>query len=168
MDRLEKVRQVVDQILHQQPDLEERRCGFVHLYGVAQTCALLALQRELDPQICAVMGMLHDIATYRSGDPTDHAPRGAVEAAAILNDTGQFSQQEIDRICQAISTHSAKHQIDGALAELLKDADVLQHYLYNPALPKKPDPHWRRRYQNIVVELVLEMPGDRVTKTGAV
>ena len=51
MDRLEKVRQVVDEILRQQPDLEERRCGFVHLYGVAQTCPLLALTRGLDPQI---------------------------------------------------------------------------------------------------------------------
>jgi uncharacterized protein len=155
MDRLEKVRQVVDEILRQQPDLEERRCGFVHLYGVAQTCALLALQRGLDPQVCAVMGMLHDIATYRSGDPSNHAPRGAVEAAAILNETGEFLQAEIDQICRAIATHSAKDQIDGALAELIKDADVLQHHLYNPALPKKPDPHWQQRFQNIMAELAI-------------
>ena len=156
MDRLEKVRQVVDQILRQQPDLEERRCGFVHLYGVAQTCALLALQRGFDPQICAVMGMLHDIATYRSGDPTNHAARSAIEAAAILSETGGFSQEEIDQICQAISTHSAKDQIDGALAELLKDADVLQHHLYNPALPKQPS----QRTEKIMAELALEMPDE--------
>jgi uncharacterized protein len=155
MDRLEKVRQIVDQILRQQPDLEESRCGFLHLYGVAQTCALLALKRGLDPQICAVMGMLHDIATYRSGDPTNHAPRSAVEAKAILSETGGFSQEEIDQICQAISTHSAKDQIDGALAELLKDADVLQHHLYNPALPKNPDPHRWQRFQKIMAELAI-------------
>ena len=160
MDRLEKVRQVVDEILRQQPDIEERRCGFVHLYGVAQTCALLALQRGFDPQVCATMGTLHDIATYRSGDPTNHASRSAVEARAILNETGEFSQGEIDQICQAISTHSAKDQIDGELAELLKDADVLQHHLYNPALPKKPDPHWRRRFEKIRVELVLGMQAE--------
>jgi len=155
MDRLEKVRQVVDEILRQQPDLEERRCGFVHLYGVAQTCALLALQRGMDPQICATMGMLHDIATYRSGDPTNHAQRSAVEARAILSETGAYSQAEIDQICQAISTHSAKGNVDGELAELLKDADVLQHHFYNPALPKKPDPHWRRRFENIMAEMAI-------------
>jgi uncharacterized protein len=160
MDRVEKVRQVVDEILRQQPDLEERRCGFVHLYGVAQTCALLGLKRGLDPQICAVMGMLHDVATYRSGDPTDHATRGAVEAGVILNETGEFSQAEIDQICQAISTHSAKHQIDGELGELLKDADVLQHYLYNPGLPKKPDPHWRQRYQKLMAELAIRIQNE--------
>jgi uncharacterized protein len=157
MDRLEKVRQVVDEILRQQSDLEERRCGFVHLYGVAQTCVLLAQKRGFDPQVCAVMGMLHDIATYRSGDPTNHAPRSAVEAAAILNETGGFSQEEIDQICQAISTHSAKDQVDGALAELLKDADVLQHHLYNPALPKLPDSHRRQRYEDIMAELAIGM-----------
>ena len=157
MDRLEKVRQVVDEILRQQPDLEERRCGFVHLYGVAQTCALLAQKRGLDPQVCAVMGMLHDIATYRSGDPTNHAPRGAIEAAAILSDTGQFSQQEIDQISQAISTHSAKDQIDGELAELLKDADVLQHDLYNPALYKHPNLQSGQRFQRIMAELAIEV-----------
>ena len=155
MDRLEKVRQVVDQILRQQPDLEERRCGFVHLYGVAQTCALLALKRGFDPQICAVMGMLHDIATYRSGDPTNHAARSAVEAAALLKETGQFSQEEIEQICQAISTHSAKDQIDGALAELLKDADVLQHDLYNPAQYKHPDLQRGQRFQKLMAELAI-------------
>jgi uncharacterized protein len=160
MDRLEKLRQVVDEILRQQPDLEERRCGFVHLYGVAQTCALLAQKRGFDPLVCAVMGMLHDIATYRSGDPNNHARRSAVEAAVILKDTGGFSQEEIDQICQAISTHSAKDQVDGALAELLKDADVLQHYLYNIALPMQPDPHRRKRYENIMAELAIGMYDD--------
>ncbi|MBN1976731.1 MAG: hypothetical protein JW918_04965 [Anaerolineae bacterium] len=43
MNRVESVRQVVDGILRRQPDVAERRCGFVHLYGVAQACALLAL-----------------------------------------------------------------------------------------------------------------------------
>ena len=85
------------------------------------------------------------------------APRSAVEAAAILNETGGFSQEEIDQICQAISTHSAKDQVDGALAELLKDADVLQHHLYNPALPKLPDSHRRQRYEDIMAELAIGM-----------
>ena len=80
MDRLELVRQTVDEILRQQPDLEERRCGFVHLYGVSATCALLAMARGLDPQLSAIAGMLHDISTYKTGDSTDHARLSAREA----------------------------------------------------------------------------------------
>lgn len=36
-------------------------------------------------------------------------------------------------IADAIRAHSAKVRVDGSLAELLKDADVLHHYLYSPS-----------------------------------
>jgi uncharacterized protein len=160
MDRLEKVRQVIDEILRQQPDIEESRCGFVHLYGVASICALLALKRGLDPQICAVAGMLHDISSYKTGDATDHAQRSVLEAAEILSETGGFAQKEIDEVCEAISKHSAKDEKDGELAELLKDADVLQHHLYNPALPKEPDHHWQQRFDKTMAELAIGMQSE--------
>jgi hypothetical protein len=35
MNRTEQVRQIVDEILRGQSGDLERRCGFVHLYGVA-------------------------------------------------------------------------------------------------------------------------------------
>ena len=157
MDRLEQVRQIVDEILRHQPDLEESRCGFVHLYGVASICALLALKRGLDPQICAVAGMLHDIASYQTGDPINHAQRSALEAEKILCGVDGFSQKEIDAVSLAISKHSAKDKKDGELAELLKDADVLQHYLYNPTLPREPDHVWRQRGRNTLAELTIEL-----------
>jgi uncharacterized protein len=155
MDRLESVRQIVDQILSRQPDDEERRCGFVHLYGVSGTCTLLAVNRGLDPQVCSVIGMLHDIATYKTGDPTDHAQRSADEAEAILFDIGMFSRDEINRICDAIARHSDKDSTDGPLAELIKDADVLQHYLYNPDVVPEKDPHWKQRLDKVFSELGL-------------
>ena len=157
MNRLEQVRRVVDEILRQQPDIEERRCGFVHLYGVSSICALLAIKRGLDPQLCAVAGMLHDIASYKTGDPINHAQRSALEAEEILRRAGGFSREEIDAVCLAISTHSAKDQRDGELAELLKDADVIQHYLYNPALSKEPDPVWQQRGRSTLAELAIEL-----------
>ena len=91
MNRLEQVRQRVDGILRGQPDLEERRCGFVHLYGVSQACALLALKRGLDVQLCAVAGMLHDIATYKTDNPAGHDRLGAVEAEHLLGELGSPS-----------------------------------------------------------------------------
>ena len=133
--RLERLRQTVDDLLRQQPDEEERRCGFVHLYGVAQTATLLALRRGLDVELAAVAGMLHDIATYETNDSTDHARRSAIEAERLLAAQGDFTPAEIAAVAHAIALHSDKSPGGGPLAELLKDADVLQHYLYNPALP---------------------------------
>ena len=134
MNRLENIRQTVDHLLRQQPDEVERRCGFVHLYGVSAICALLAVRRGLDVELCATAGMLHDISAYETGDSTDHARRGASRARELLAEAGGFSSSEISSIAGAILTHSIKNQIDDPMAELLKDADVLQHYLYNPSL----------------------------------
>jgi uncharacterized protein len=154
MDRLEAVRQAVDAVLHQQPDPEERRCGFVHLYGVSATCVLLAVKRGRDVELCAIAGMLHDIWTYKSGDPADHARLSAGEAEQILDGLGCFSPGEIAAICEAIAQHSDKAGRDGQMAELLKDADVLQHYLYNPALGSKPAA--RDRLEGVLGELGLD------------
>jgi uncharacterized protein len=136
MNRVESVRQVVDGILRQQPDVEERRCGFVHLYGVAQACALLALKRGLDPELSTVAGMLHDIWTYKTGEPRDHAAPGSAEAQKIMSDLGCFTEQEIAVVGTAVLHHSDKGHVHGDLDELLKDADVLQHYLYNTSLER--------------------------------
>jgi uncharacterized protein len=155
VDRLETVRQVVVEILHQQPDPEQRRCGFSHLYGVSDTCTLLAVKRGLDPLLCAVAGMLHDIWTHKTGDPTDHALFSAREAEKILAGLDCFSPEEIASICGAIARHSAKAERDGEMTELLKDADVLQHYLYNPALG--PQAHDGKRLARILYELGMEL-----------
>ena len=46
-----------------------------------------------------------------------------------------FNEEEIQIIVYMISLHSNKMvRHDGVMAELLKDADVLQHYLYNPRI----------------------------------
>lgn len=50
-DRIDQVRQVVNATLEAQPDAVERRFGFIHLYGVAHDCALLALKRGLDVEL---------------------------------------------------------------------------------------------------------------------
>ena len=38
--RIERVRELVDEILLNMSDPTERRCAYLHLYGVAQACAL--------------------------------------------------------------------------------------------------------------------------------
>ena len=154
LDRTERVRQVVDEILRRQPHESYQRDGFVHLYGVAQACALLALVRGLDAELGTIAGMLHDLATYKTGDLTDHGRRSAVLAREILSDLGCFTEGEIATICGAIAHHSIKGEVHGAHDELLKDADVLGHTLYNTRLaPIKKE---QARLSALWVELGIE------------
>lgn len=151
MNRLDQVRRIVDRIVLQQPDADEMRCGLVHLYGVSATCVLLAKKRGLDVELCAVAGMLHDIWSYKTGDPTDHARLSAIEADRIMGELGCFTDEEIALICDAVARHSAKDQVAGSMAELLKDADVLQHHLCNPGYPV----HYEERLEPTLAELGL-------------
>jgi len=144
MDRLEQVRQVVDNSLHRLTHPQHRRTGFVHLYGVSLTATALAHSRHLDPEIAAVAGMLHDLASDESGNAADHGPRSAERAAAILRRLGTFTEEEIARVHSASTHHSSKEETHGEFEELLKDADVLQHYLYNVKLDAHPR-HIERR-----------------------
>jgi hypothetical protein len=134
MNRLEKLREKVDALLAQQPDPIERRCGFVHLYGVSDTCVLLADRRGFDAELAATAGMLHDLSTYETGDSTDHAHHSALRAQELLAEMGDYSPEEISMVAGAIRVHSVKDRVDGPFAELLKDADMLQHCLHNPFL----------------------------------
>jgi len=131
LNRLELVRTYIDNILNNKADKYDARCGFVHLYSVAGYCSLLAHLRNLNCKIASVIGMLHDISTYITGDPTNHAKLSVIESKNILSTIGCFSEEEINIICTAIGFHSNKLEIHSDYDELLKDADVLQHYLYN-------------------------------------
>lgn len=108
MDRIEKVREVVDAILLKLPDDKFCCHAYVHLYGVSQACALLAMKRNENVELATIAGMLHDIHTYSTGDSTDHAHKGAVRARSILISLNLFCEGEIDYICGAIYNHSAK------------------------------------------------------------
>lgn len=153
MDRLEKIRQVVDGILRNQQDVEERRCGFVHLYGVSAICAMLALKRGLDAEIASIAGMLHDIYSYRTGLTQYHAHNGEEDVRVILRDLGVFTDEEQHIIRMAIFRHSDKEMVHQPYDELLKDADTLQHYLYNTQFPLNV--RVTRRLQNVLSELNL-------------
>lgn len=137
MDRLERVRQAIDEIVHRQQNLGYRHGAYIHLYGVSVNCALLALKRGLDVQLAQIAGMLHDLSTYQRADGTDHDRLSAQAARRLLDELGGFSPQETNAICQAILHHRAKGKVHAPLGELLKDADVLHHYLYNPGFEQQ-------------------------------
>jgi len=137
MNRIEIVREKVDEILLAMTDNEERRCAYLHLYGVSQACALLALKRNENVELAIIAGMLHDIYSYANMNTQDHAHKSSEMAREILDSLNLFSVDEKNLICTAIYNHSDKGMTHDSFDEVLKDADVMQHILYNPLLDKK-------------------------------
>ncbi len=150
MNRIELVRQQVNEILLGMTDAEARRCGYVHLYGVAQACAMLAMKRGENVELATIAGMLHDIYSYAKKDITDHAHKGAEMAREILKRAEIFTEEETDLVCTAIYYHSDKTIIHNVLDEILKDADVWQHILYNPLFKVKTSE--QERYNKMLQE----------------
>ena len=133
--RIDYVRKELDDMLKNCPDPETSRNGFVHLYGVGQACALIALHRGYDrayAELAEIAGMLHDYSTYKDGTRANHAEKSSVEAELLLQKTEQFTAEEITMICQAIGRHSDKELVHTEFDEILKDADDMQHWLRNP------------------------------------
>ena len=77
----------------------------------------------------------------------------------ILGSLGTFTKEEIGIIHSAISQHSNKAEFSGLYAELLKDADVLQHDLYNPTRDPYHGHGERRTRLRDTLEEHLPIPG---------
>lgn len=153
MNRIEKVREYVDAVLLNMSDTAERRCAYLHLYGVSQACALIALKRGENAELATIAGMLHDIYSYARMDTKDHAHRGAIMARETLSSLQIFDDKEMETICTAIYHHSDKGAQHSAFAEVLIDADVMQHCLYNPLFDVEEKE--KHRYAALKAELGL-------------
>ena len=138
MERIGAVQACVDKVISGQTKEIDIKFGYVHLYSVSQTCALLAMKRQQNAELAAIAGLLHDIYAYQTGSRNDHAHQGAVAAGKILRELNQFSEEEIDMVSQAIYRHSDKDAVDSPFDEVLKDADALQHFLIMPLADAAP------------------------------
>jgi len=156
MNRLELVRSEVDSILLNQEDVNVRPEGYIHLYGVAQNCSILAIKRKLNIELCTIIGLLHDIYTYRFGYVKEHAILGAYEAENILHDLEIFSEEEIQIVKTAISNHSNKKIKHDPYSELLKDADVLQNFVYNVSFEVKHVKRLKKTFKSFGIKMKLE------------
>lgn len=137
MDRLEKIRMIVDEQIAKMAKETDRKFAYIHLYGTSQFAMMLAIKRNIQPELCAVAAMLHDIALYTLNcGKGAHAEKSAEYAESLLENMEAFSEEERQLITHAIRVHSQKlSKQDGVYAETLKDADVLSHYFYNPNIP---------------------------------
>lgn len=142
------IRMKVDKIISKLANEETRKFAYLHSYGVSQCAIYLSIVRGLDIELAGIAGMLHDIAVYAENCAHKvHANRSAVIAKDILEESKAFNEEEIIAITNAIALHSDKlTRTDTRFAEMLKDADVLQHYLYNPNMPMQDREKYRLFY----------------------
>lgn len=152
-NRLEIVRNYIDNIFLNVTDANGRRCEYLHSYGVAQACTLIALKRNENAELATMTGMLHDIYSLSKGDSCDHAHKGAILAREILTELKIVDEKEMDIICSAIYNHSDKEKTHCSFDEVLIDADVLQHCLYTVGFNVKE--HEKKRFQSLKVEFGL-------------
>jgi len=133
MRRIDSIQKYVSAIFTEIADSEERLIAYNHTCGVEHACALIAAKRGLDTELASVCGLLHDIYSFKTGVRTFHAINGAemVRVAFKYDLKGLYTEDEQLLIRSAIFHHSDKSHIHDAYDELLKDADVFQHWLYD-------------------------------------
>ena len=154
MSRLKELRKYVDAELNKMQDPDKRISAAAHLYGVSLAATLLAEKRGLDPELCSMAAMLHDMHAYKTGSYDDHAHKGAELAREILGELKLTNAEETELICSAIYHHDDKYAFDSPMDELLKDADVIHHCFNDVSKPVKEKE--QARYDSICQELGLK------------
>lgn len=110
----------------------------MHMYTTMQLAKLIALQRDLNPELAGLVCAFHDIYTLLTGLHEDHgllAEKHIVEIIADYNENARdelppITEGERDCIVAAVKVHSDKQSTEeNAYAELLKDVDSLDSYL---------------------------------------
>ena len=106
INRIEILRKYIDETLLNMTDVVERRCAYLHLYGVAQSYALIVLKREENVELAVMAEMLHDIYSYAMMDTVDHAHDSTTSAREILTGLQITNDAETEMICDAVYTYS--------------------------------------------------------------
>lgn len=159
--RIDSVRQILDNDLKAIQDEEIKRCAYVHLYGVGQAAAFIAMKRGYSrkcAELAETTGMLHDYTKYVLDEEENHAKKSAFYAKQILEKIPEYTEEEIELIYNAIYNHSNKSEKDTSFDEILKDADEMQHYFRNPMEDYCLE---KERVQNLLGELGIEMRYDK-------
>ena len=108
--------------------------GIAHLAYSACLGALLARRRGLDMDMVQTAGWLHDVWLHLNAPYTEdtvklHAHEGAVMAERFMREMGEYSEEEISTVATMIENHDFTSRTDDPMSEIMKDADMLSHYL---------------------------------------
>lgn len=132
MNRYNEIENIVYETLEKNCFGQTKKDGYRHLFGVSTLCLQFSYIYELDPELCAIMGLLHDYSVYKNHNRFRHAFMSSQLAKELLESSALFTSHEIQIITSAIANHSSKNKTDDQYSELLKLCDVLESYLHDP------------------------------------
>jgi uncharacterized protein len=102
----------------------------VHMASCARLGYLMAETRGVDPELVSCACAVHDYGRIITGKQKGHAEAGHLPVKGFLKETGLFSDEEIETIALAVKNHSKKSETGTPIEEIVKDADVIDFYLY--------------------------------------
>lgn len=155
MDRIHAVENMAYTILEEIGDDVEKMEAVAHLSAVAKFSFMLASKRSCDAELAYIAGILHDLYAF-THERKEHAFHGATLATGVLKSLNIFTDDEIDAVATAIRHHSDKKRSHDMLSEILKDADVLDHFLSDPF--QSPSLKDYQRYNALKRELEIKTP----------
>ena len=140
LSRSEKIqRLVVEMIIHSKLPDDKRESSIVweckHSSSCIQVGRILAEKRGLNKEYAEIICALHDISVIKTGTYENHALESAKLAKEILNQTKDFTDDEVKLFTDSIAHHSEKQiYTDDPYIEFAKDADALDCSLYESVI----------------------------------
>lgn len=126
--RYRSVRLLVQEMIMNIVNEHQKQEAAVQLYGVSSFASMLALQRGLDQELAAVIGLLHHYYFYKTGIKEFPGPNSADTVRPLLREIGIFNKEELNLILKAIFHHEDRSNVQGPYDEIIKDAHLLQLY----------------------------------------
>jgi uncharacterized protein len=165
MQRLIAVQTKMLQTVQEHPLPDEKRDiqkahEIYHMCGTAAIAQLLARKRNAGEEAAACMGIIHDLGRILSGKQENHAADGYGPAKELLSSLRLFSEDEIEQIAAAVRDHSNKDDIGSPEEEIVKDADILNYYMFG--LPVVKESHLRR-LKTVLAEFGLDASSARLS-----
>ena len=115
------------------------RWSVMHMFSSSQLGALVALKKNLNPELLGIIAALHDIGAIKTKRRENHARNASkyvYEIIELYNSTWRgnlpiINKSEISIIHDAIINHSDKGiKSEDPYIEAMKDVDSLDRYLH--------------------------------------
>ena len=141
MNRIDKVKEAIADLLFERKEIRNRLITHTHLTSVALLCGLIAKKREANIELAVMTGLLHDLYSFITEgvppieDKVTKSNKDADVAREILGKLIITSTDETDIICKAVCYRGIEEYSE--LGQILLDANLLQHAYHNPLLPIK-------------------------------
>ncbi len=149
----QKYEECYKKILLDEKDREFCHHDMVHFLDVARIAYIKNLEEELgfSKEMIYVTALLHDIGKcfqYEEGIP--HEIASAQVAKEILKSVSDLSDEETDKIIQAIKEHRKQTKNMSALGDLLYKSDKLSRACY--ICPAEKNCNWTKDKKNMTVK----------------